>query len=94
MHGTDVGLVFHSARGSICGGGPEAKAPADKMAAMWVALAKTGDPNNSAIPHWPAFDAQRRATMIFDRECRVENDPRREFRLLWDELGAPGGPVG
>ncbi len=94
VHGTDVGLVFHSARGSICGGGPDAKALADKMAAAWVAFARTGDPNNSAIPHWLAFDAQVRATMIFDKECRVENDPRREFRLLWDELGAPGGPFG
>jgi para-nitrobenzyl esterase len=94
VHGTDVQLVFHAYRGAIGGGGADAKALADKMAAMWVAFAKTGDPNTAAIPRWPVYDAQNRATMIFDTNTRVENDPRREFRQLWDELGTPGGPLG
>jgi para-nitrobenzyl esterase len=90
VHGTDVQLVFHAYRGAIGGGGTEAKTLADKMAAMWVAFAKTGDPNTSAIPHWPAYDSQTRATMVFDANTRVENDPRREFRQLWEELGSAG----
>jgi para-nitrobenzyl esterase len=90
VHGTDVGLVFHSYRGAIGGGGAVAQALADRMAATWVAFAKSGDPNNSSIPHWPAYDVQTRATMVFDRTIALENDPRREFRLLWEELG-PGG---
>jgi para-nitrobenzyl esterase len=94
VHGTDVQLVFHAYRGAIGGGGTDAKALADKMAAMWVAFAKTGDPNTSAIPHWPAYDAQSRATMIFDTTTRVENDPGRDLRLLWEELGTPPGPMG
>jgi para-nitrobenzyl esterase len=60
------------------------------MGAAWVAFAKTGDPNNAAIPHWPAYDAQTRATMVFDRTVGVENDARGEFRKLWDELGTGG----
>ena len=94
VHGTDVQLVFHAYRGAIGGGGADAKVLADKMAAMWVAFAKTGDPNTASIPHWPVYDAQNRATMIFDTNTRVENDPRREFRKLWEELGTPGGPMG
>ncbi|HEY6271444.1 MAG TPA: carboxylesterase/lipase family protein [Terriglobales bacterium] len=94
VHGTDVQLVFHAYRGAIGGGGTEAKALADKMAAMWVAFAKTGDPNTAAIPHWPSYDAQTRATMVFDTNTRVESDPRRDFRLLWEELGTPPGPLG
>jgi len=90
VHGTDVGLVFHSARGSINGGGAQAKALADKMAAAWVAFAKTGDPNNASIPHWAPYDAQSRATMVFDRTVSLENDARGEFRKLWDELGTGG----
>jgi len=87
VHGTDVPLVFHSYRGSICGGSAEARAIADKMAAAWVALAKTGNPNDPALPHWPPYDARTRATMLFGKETRVENDPGRELRLLWEELG-------
>jgi para-nitrobenzyl esterase len=94
VHGTDVQLVFHAYRGAIGGGGADAKTLADKMAAMWVAFAKTGDPNTAAIPRWPAYDAQTRATMIFDTSTRVENDPRKDFRLLWEELGPPAGPLG
>ena len=92
VHGTDVGLVFHSYRGAIGGGGAVAQALADRMAATWVAFAKSGDPNNPSIPHWPAYDSETRATMVFDRTTTVEDDPRREFRLLWDELGTGGFP--
>jgi para-nitrobenzyl esterase len=58
------------------------------MAAMWVAFAKSGDPNTAAIPRWPVYDAQTRATMVFDANTRVENDPRSEFRKLWEEVGS------
>jgi len=92
VHGTDVGLVFHSYRGAIGGGGVVAQALADRMAATWVAFAKTGDPNNSALPHWPTYNAPSRATMVFDRTISIENDPRSDFRTLWDELGTGGFP--
>jgi para-nitrobenzyl esterase len=48
----------------------------------WVAFARNGDPNNKAIPHWPAYDAATRATMIFDTKPRIENDPYPAFRKL------------
>ena len=92
IHGTDVGMVFHNTRGLIEGDTPESRMLADKAASAWVAFAKTGDPNNSAIPHWPPYDAQTRATMVFDKTTRVENDALRDFRLLWEELGTPGTP--
>jgi para-nitrobenzyl esterase len=92
VHGTDAQLVFHAYCGAIGGGGTEAKTLADRMAAMWVAFAKTVDPNTSAIPRWPAYDMQTRATMVFDANTWVENDPRRDFRQLWEELGSAGLP--
>lgn len=53
------------------------------MADAFIALARTGDPNNRTIPEWPQFNLDQRPTMIFDRTVRVENDPRREERLLF-----------
>ena len=61
---------------------------ADKMAAAWVAFAKTGNPNAAGLPEWPAFTSETCATMIFDQQCRVENDPLRELRMLWEETRA------
>ncbi|THD79908.1 MAG: carboxylesterase/lipase family protein [Phenylobacterium sp.] len=50
----------------------------------WTAFARTGDPNvaGSGLPHWPRYDAAQRATMIFNTQSRVENDPYAEFRKL------------
>jgi carboxylesterase type B len=38
------------------------------------------------LPHWAAYEAEKRPTMLFDLKTRVENDPAKEVRLLWDEL--------
>ena len=81
VHGLDVDASFNNYRNNPCGGGdPEGRRMADMFAATWATFAKTGNPNNDKIPNWPAYDATRRATMIFDSDTRVENDPRGEQR--------------
>ena len=40
----------------------------------WFAFAKTGKPNHSGLPNWPAYNEKDRATMIFDAECKVVSD--------------------
>lgn len=87
VHGTDVSASFHNIRDNIVGvGSAEAKVMCDRLASAWVAFAKTGDPNNPQIPRWPAYDASARATMVFDTDTRVENDPRGEIRKFWEQL--------
>ena len=49
----------------------------------WVSLARTGNPN------WPAYDSDKRATMVFNNETRVENAPRSEIRKFWQEMPSP-----
>jgi len=88
VHGIDVGLSFHNFGDQMTGTSPEMRALADKFASMWVAFAKTGNPNIPGLPEWLAYTPETRPTMIFDQACRVENDPLRELRLLWDEIMA------
>ncbi|HVY04300.1 MAG TPA: carboxylesterase family protein, partial [Caulobacterales bacterium] len=57
-------------------GSSEGRLMADRLASAWVAFAKTGNPNNDAIPNWPAYDANARATMVFDKNTRVESNYR------------------
>jgi para-nitrobenzyl esterase len=57
-----------------------------RVAATWTAFARTGKPDNGAIPHWPAYTLSDRATLVFNRECRLENDCGHEARLLWKEI--------
>jgi para-nitrobenzyl esterase len=53
----------------------------EKMSGAWAAFARTGNPNHKRLPNWPAFNTSERATMIFDNQCEVVNDPYREERL-------------
>ena len=60
-------------------GDTSAMAPlADRMHGAWAAFARGGEPG------WPRYDEQRRATMLFDRESRVVDDPDGEVRAWWD----------
>ena len=77
VHGVDLGLVLGNARNLIAGNTFEARKMADIVGSAIVAFGKTGNPNCDKIPTWPPYNIESRATMIFDTECRVENDPTR-----------------
>jgi para-nitrobenzyl esterase len=95
VHGTDVSASFNNYRDGIGGAGsPQQRALWGNFAAAWVAFAKTGDPNHPKIPNWPAYETAKRATVIFDNDMRVENDPRAEIRKFWDRMPLPNGPLG
>ncbi|MBI1358783.1 MAG: carboxylesterase family protein [Alphaproteobacteria bacterium] len=86
VHGLDVDASFNNYRNNPCGGGdPEGRRMADMFATTWSTFAKTGNPNNDKIPHWPAYDAKTRSTMLFNSDTRVENDPRGEQRTYFAE---------
>ena len=51
------------------------------MSDAWLAFARTGNPDHPGLLHWPAFDPQTRATMIFDNDCKVVNDPDAAERI-------------
>jgi len=87
FHARDVPLVFDTI--DLVGStdrGPVAHDLARRMSATWATFARTGKPDNPAIPSWPAYTQAERATLILDRECRVANDHGRETRLLWKEI--------
>lgn len=56
---------------------------ATAMHQSWLAFAQQQNPNVSELPVWEPYTLHDRATMIFDTECWVENDPQREKRQVW-----------
>jgi para-nitrobenzyl esterase len=83
FHTLEIPFVFDNvdAAMSMTGSGEDRHVLADKMSSAWAAFARNGNPNHKALPHWPAYDADQRATMLFDDKCEVVNDPRRQSRL-------------
>jgi para-nitrobenzyl esterase len=83
-HALDIAFCFDNLdKSRLHGGRPEAPALAGRVSEAWLAFARTGDPNHTDLPGWPAYDTARRATMLFDVECRVADDPDAEERLAW-----------
>jgi para-nitrobenzyl esterase len=82
-HALEIGFVFDTldAEGSdaLYGSAPPAELAAT-MHRAWVDFARSGQPG------WPAYDRATRATMTFDVESTVIDDPRREQRVVWDGI--------
>jgi para-nitrobenzyl esterase len=86
-HALEIPFVFGTQRRvpGLVGEGPDVDALATKMGDAWAAFARSGDPSTDALK-WPPFDAQRRSTMVLDRECRVEQLPHEAERRCWDGI--------
>jgi para-nitrobenzyl esterase len=90
FHTVEIPFVFDNvdAAKSMTGSGKDRYELATRMSSAWVAFARTGDPNHSGLPKWAPYDNTRRATMIFNSECKLVDDPHGpEQRLLWSLQG-------
>ncbi len=85
-HALEMGFVFGEYDDTFCGSGPEADALSRCIQEAWLSFARTGDPTCEAIGTWPPY-CDKRATMILDKECRIEEAPYEEERGAWDDFG-------
>jgi para-nitrobenzyl esterase len=86
-HAMDLPFVFDNTEvPDTTAGARGARELAARMADSWVAFARNGNPNNPAIPSWPAYTGAARATMIFDDDCHITRDPDRDARELWTRV--------
>jgi para-nitrobenzyl esterase len=83
-HGLELFALFDRMNGwfgramGALGGRRAFKRTGDRMRRHWIEFARTGQ-----VPGWPAYNEQRRSTMIFDEVDRVEDDPRAARRVAW-----------
>jgi para-nitrobenzyl esterase len=86
FHCSEMPFVFDNTDrcDHMTGGGPEARALAARISGAWVQFARTGNPNHGGLPEWPAFDAVKRSTMVFDNTCAVKDDPDGEELKVLD----------
>ncbi len=76
-HGVDVPFIFGTTERDARIGADAPRSLVDVMMKTWTTFARTGNPNHSDLPQWPAYDLTGRQAMLFNAECRVEPDPLR-----------------
>ncbi len=88
MHTMDIALSFGTlgAPGSQTGTGADARAASKAVQDSYVAFARTGNPSHPGLPAWPKYELGRRATMIFDVNSHIEDNPRRWQRELFARI--------
>ncbi len=76
-HTLEVPFVFGSteAAAASVGNGPEVAQLTKTFQGTWTAFARSGNPDNPTLPHWPRYDGTSKPTMMINVQSRVENDP-------------------
>jgi para-nitrobenzyl esterase len=88
FHMLDIPLMFGTlgAPGSLTGTGEAAQRVSSTMQRALLAFARSGDPNYAKLPRWEPYTLPRRATMVFDLESQLADDPRGAERRLFEKV--------
>jgi para-nitrobenzyl esterase len=70
----------------FAGTGPVVEELSRSMMDAWLGFARNGDPSHAGIGAWPAYDTQRRSTMLFGSTSAVQDAPFDAERAAWDGL--------
>ncbi len=94
-HTLEIPFVFDNVDEckSMTGSGADRYPLAEKMSSAWVAFARTGNPNHPGLQDvWVPYNNTRRATMVFNNETKLINDPYgSEQRVLRAVMAAAPG---
>ena len=97
-HTLEIPFVFGSVRqpviAAFAGRGPgRRRAHRPDAAGVDSRSPARGDPSHDGIGQWPAWDADRRATMVFGRTTELVDAPRNDELAAWGSLPL-ADPVG
>ena len=89
-HALEIPFVFESldAGGEMFVGplNDDIRTLATRIHRAWVSFASTGRPAADGLPEWPRYTSDRRATMLFDFNPTVVDDPDGADREAWAGL--------
>jgi para-nitrobenzyl esterase len=69
---------------TLSGSGAEADALSDRMLRAWAAFARAGDPSHAGIGTWPAWEPERRTTMVLGPGGGPAERPRDDELAVWE----------
>ncbi len=87
-HTIDIAAAFGNLdkEGAFMGADANARRVSDQLQHAFISLARHGDPNHPGLPTWKKHRLPERATMVFDAETRLVDDPRKVERELFAKV--------
>ncbi|HKJ74740.1 MAG TPA: carboxylesterase family protein [Alphaproteobacteria bacterium] len=87
MHTLELPFVFGSIKKAtyMVPDTPETQGLSDNIMSAWASFARSGNPNTPKLPHWPAYTAKSRETMILNVKSHVEKNPNHAARMAYAE---------
>jgi len=89
-HALELPFVFGTIKdpeiNGFSGTGSEVDAVSEQMMDAWIAFARTGSPNADSIPEWPAYETEKRSTMLFSKETKVVENFLDKQREAWGDM--------
>jgi para-nitrobenzyl esterase len=87
-HAIELLFVFgthdHPGAATFVGSGDGVRALSERTMDAWLAFARSGEPGHPGLEPWPAYEPERRATMLLGPESRLACDPQGDERRCWD----------
>jgi para-nitrobenzyl esterase len=79
-HDTCLPLLFGTmdSAPTLVGTGPDVMHMSERLQDAWITFIRGGDP-------WPAYECERRTTMLLGRESHTVENYRRELITIWDD---------
>ena len=75
-HTLDIPFIFDNVQNNrLTQDSEEAVALADRISDTIIEFARTGNPNVGKLPEWRPYDAVSRATMVWNNDSQVIDDP-------------------
>jgi len=87
-HGDEIQYVFGHPESRALPWTLNDKTLSDAISSYWVNFAKTGDPNGSGLPQWPAFSGNHPLAMHFGDTPQADAYPNLEKLELWEKYFA------
>lgn len=90
FHGLEIPFVFGNKEGrsgkllKLLATNRMIKSLSGEMQTAWINFARYGNPNGKDAEYWKRFDANERATMIFNRKSMLVTDPDQVQRKAWE----------
>ena len=83
-------MSLTTGRAAAIAQGPQAGPLVTAMSGALIALARTASPQHEALPDWPGYTPDTRATMRFDLSPAIVEDPGAAERACWTGIALSG----